>query len=94
MGTPKNMPGTPARPPPTRMATTTQKLEMPVDSPRIFGPMTLPSSCCRRIMKMMKYRHFSGLASRIRKALGTAPRKGPKNGITLVMPTMTLTRGV
>ena len=30
-GTPRNMPATPAKPPPTRMVTMTQKLESPVD---------------------------------------------------------------
>ena len=76
------------------MATMTQKLEMPVLSPRIFGPMTLPSNCCSRTIKMMKYRHFSGLTSRIRNALGMAPRNGPKKGMILVTPTTTLTSGV
>ena len=33
------------------------------------------------------------LSSKIRKALGMAPRKGPKKGITLVTPTTTLTSG-
>ena len=34
-----------------------------------------------------------GLASRIRNALGMAPRKGPKKGMMLVTPTTTLTSG-
>ena len=32
----------------------TQKPEMPTVLPRIFGPMTLPSSCCKTITKMTK----------------------------------------
>ena len=76
------------------MATMTQKLEMPVASPRIFGPRMLPSNCCRTTMKITKIRHCLGLTSRIRNAEGTAPRNGPKNGITLVTPTTTLTSGV
>ena len=75
------------------MATTTQKLEMPVASPRILGPRMLPSNCCRTMTKITKNRHFLGLTSRIRKALGTAPMKGPKKGITLVTPTIRLTSG-
>ena len=31
--------------PPTRMAMMTHRLERPVLSPRILGPITLPSSC-------------------------------------------------
>ena len=48
--------------------------------PRIFGPMTLPSSCWRARTKMTKYSACRGDTSRIRKALGTAPRNGPKKG--------------
>ena len=33
-----------------------------------------------------------GSTKRIRNALGTAPINGPKNGITLVTPTITLIR--
>ena len=54
IGTPRNMPSTPPKPPPTTMATMTQKLEMPVDLPRIFGPRILPSNCCNAMMKRMK----------------------------------------
>ena len=46
------------------------------------------------MMNTMKIRHCLGLTSRIRKALGAAPRNGPKKGIMLVTPTTTLTRGV
>ena len=45
-------------------------------------------------MKITKIRHCLGLTSRIRNAEGTAPKNGPKNGITLVTPTTTLTSGV
>ena len=72
----------------------TQKLEMPVASPRILGPRMLPSNCWRITMKITNTRHCLGLTSRIRNADGTAPRKGPKKGITLVTPTTTLTSGV
>ena len=45
-------------------------------------------------MNSRKYSAFMGETSRIKKALGTAPRKGPKKGMMLVIPTMTDTRGV
>ena len=41
-------------------------------------------------MKMIKYRHCIGLTIKISNAQGTAPINGPKNGIMLVTPTMTL----
>ena len=53
-GTPRNIPSTPPKPPPTRMATTIQKLEMPTVSPKILGPRMLPSNCWRAMMKMIK----------------------------------------
>ena len=71
----------------------TQKLLSPVESPSTLGARMLPSNCWRAMMKMTKYRHLRGLSSKIRKALGMAPRKGPKKGITSVIPTTTLTRG-
>ena len=43
-------------------------------------------------MVIRKYKHCMGLTSSMIKALGMAPRYGPKNGITLVTPTITLTR--
>ena len=43
------------------------------------------------MMNITNIRHFSGSTSRISNALGTAPINGPKNGITFVTPTMTLT---
>ena len=45
-------------------------------------------------IKMAKYRHLSGSASKISTPQGMAPKNGPKKGITLVTPTMTLTSGV
>ena len=93
-GTPKNMPATPKKPPPTKMAMMTHKLERPVVFPRILGPMTLPSSCWRARTNITKYSAWRGETSRIRKVLGMAPRKGPKKGITLVTPTKTDTKGV
>ena len=68
----------------------TQKLESPVESPKILGPSTFPSNCCRISTKIKKYNALMGLIIKIIMALGTAPRYGPKNGITFVMPTMTL----
>ena len=81
------MPVKPNRLPATVMETSTQKPEIPMVSPRILGPMTLPSSCWRPKMKITKYRHFKGSTSRMMKAEGIAPMKGPKKGMTLVTPT-------
>ena len=71
-------------------ANRTQKADSPVESPKIFGPMMLPSTCWRIMMKMIKIRHLPGSVSSRRKAEGMAPKKGPKTGMMLVMPTMTL----
>ena len=87
------MPGTPKKAPPTRMATITHRLERPVVSPKILGPMILPSTCCRAMIKIRKYSAFSGETSRMSRRLGTAPKKGPKKGMMLVTPTMVLMSG-
>ena len=76
------------------MAMMTHRLERPVVLPRIFGPMTLPSSCWRARTNMTKYSACRGETSKIKKVLGMAPRKGPKKGMMLVTPTKTDTRGV
>ena len=34
-----------------KIAEITQKLANPVESPRIFGPIKLPSSCCKNRIK-------------------------------------------
>ena len=73
------------------MENMTQKPLMPMELPRILGPMMLPSTCCKTMMRIMKIRHFMGLTIRIMMALGTAPIKGPKKGMMLVTPTITLT---
>ena len=59
--------------------------------PRIFGPRIFPSNYCNNSINIRKYIPFIGSASAIRTALGIAPIYGPKNGITLVTPTITLT---
>ena len=73
------------------MENMTQKPSMPMELPRILGPMILPSTCWRTMTKITKIRAFKGLAIRIMKALGTAPSRGPKKGMILVTPTITLT---
>ncbi len=85
------MPQKPNSPAPRMMENMTQKPLMPMELPSIFGPMTLPSSCCSTMMKMMNTRHLNGSTSRMISALGTAPMNGPKKGITFVTPTITLT---
>ena len=72
----------------------TQKALNPVESPRILGPIILPSNCCKKIINNTKYKHWIGSCNNIRIADGIAPINGPKNGITLVTPTITLTKSV
>ena len=43
------------------------------------------------MIKIIKYKPCSGSANRIKMAEGIPPMKGPKKGITLVIPTITLT---
>ena len=69
----------------------TQKPLMPIELPRIFGPMMLPSICWRMMMKITKIRHLRGSTSRMIKALGIAPISGPKKGMMFVTPMITLT---
>ena len=84
------MPTKPKSPPKKRIENSTQKLESPVELPRIFGPRILPSNCCRSRIQMRKYTHWSGLTKNTRNAAGIAPMNGPKKGITFVTPIMTL----
>ena len=81
----------PNSPPPTKIANTTQKDDNPVEFPKIFGPMILPSICCNTRMNIKKYRPLIGSARAISMTLGTAPTYGPKNGMTFVTPTITAT---
>ena len=85
------MPQKPNRPAPRMMENMTQKPLMPMELPKILGPMILPSTCWRMMMKITKIRHFMGLTINMMMALGTAPMKGPKKGMMLVTPTITLT---
>ena len=73
------------------MENMTQKPERPVRLPRILGPMTLPSSCCKTITQIKNHSALMGLSIRIKRVAGTAPMTGPKKGITLVTPTITET---
>ena len=90
-GTPMIMPTKPHRPPNSRMANSTQKLESPVVLPRIFGPMMLPSTCCRTRTNRTNQSALMGFWMRMSKVAGMAPMKGPKKGMTLVTPMMTET---
>ena len=65
-----------------------------MESPKIFGPMMLPSSCCKIKTNTAKTSDLSGSAIIMIKMLGMAPIKGPKYGMTLVTPTMKLTSTV
>ena len=93
-GTPSSMPMKPKNPPPMMMANIIQKPFTPVELPRIFGPRILPSNCCKMRMNTRKMRHFMGSTSKMMKAEGMAPIKGPKKGMTFVTPTMTATSRV
>ena len=86
-----NSPTTPNNPFPRKIANTTQKGESPVDSPSIFGPIILPSTCCKIMINSKNITPFDGLSSMMSMVLGMAPMYGPKNGMTLVTPTITLT---
>ena len=90
-GTAQIIPHIPKSPLPTRIENSTQKLETPVVLPKILGPKIFPSNCCRTIIITTKVIHFIGSTKRINRALGIAPINGPKNGITFVTPTITLT---
>ena len=90
IGTPRNMPSTPAMLPPTVMATMIQRGRRPTDCPRIFGPRQRPSNCCKPKIMMMKITALKGLTISIMIAPGTAPIKGPKQGIMFVIPTIRL----
>ena len=84
------MPTTPKYAPNMVMEKITQKLDNPVDSPSILGPRILPSKACNKIMRIKNLMPLNGLINNINKILGIAPIKGPKNGITLVIPIITL----
>jgi hypothetical protein len=85
------MPTTPHSAPNKRIEKRIQKPDNPSLSPRIFGPRTFPSICCRMMINTRNRTHFSGETVRIRIAEGMAPRYGPKNGMILVTPTTILT---
>ena len=90
IGTPSIIPAIPNSPPNNVMAKMTQKLESPVELPKIFGPMILPSTCCNKNTNTRKYSACTGSINNINIKEGTAPRNGPKNGTILVTPTITL----
>lgn len=60
------IPANPNRPPPSRIENTTQNADNPVELPKIFGPITFPSSCCSTRMKIRKYKPLIGSFSKIR----------------------------
>ena len=94
VGTPMSSPTKPNNPPKKVTAKITQKADNPVESPKILGPMTLPSTCCKIRTKIKKIKDLNGSSIMMIKMLGIAPMKGPKYGITLVTPTMKLTSTV
>ena len=73
---PMNSPTTPNNPFPRKIANTTQKGESPVDSPSIFGPIILPSTCCKIMINSKNITPFDGLSSMMSMVLGMAPMYG------------------
>ena len=85
-----NIPMIPNISPPMMIAAITQRAGRPVLSPRIFGPMTLPSSCWSANTKIANQKACQKSTMRRMSTQGTAPMKGPKNGIMFVTPTIKL----
>ena len=73
------------------MEMSTQMADRPVLSPRILGPRMLPSNCCKPMTKAKNRRAAQGSTITRINRQGMAPMMGPKKGITLVTPTVTLT---
>ena len=90
VGIPMIMPTIPQRPPKNRMENRTQKLETPVVWLMIFGPRMFPSNCWRIRIKTRNLSISTGETRSRMNALGIAPIKGPKYGMTFVRPTNTL----
>ena len=65
-----------------------------MESPNILGPIILPSICCITNMIPINHNAFIGDTHNIIIADGIAPKKGPKNGIILVIPITTDIRSV
>ena len=63
-----------------------QNDDIPRDPPSIFGPITLPSSCWMINIIIVNHKALIGLTNRTSIIDGTAPIKGPKNGIIFVTP--------
>ena len=59
---------------------------MPKESPKIFGPIILPSICWITMIIIINNIAFCGDINKIIKNDGTAPINGPKNGIIFVSP--------
>ena len=63
---------------------------MPIESPRIIGPMKLPSSCWIIRIRIRKINACHGSRKSKITAPGIAPMNGPNTGMMFVMPTMML----
>ena len=93
-GTPKSIPRNPNIPPAIRIENITQKVESPVDDPKIFGPIIFPSTCCNTIINISRYNACHGLCITTIRSDGIAPMNGPNTGITFVIPIITATSTV
>ena len=86
------MPTKPNISPNTTIENSTQNPEIPVLLPTILGVKILPSTCCKIIIKIVKYNALIGLVSIINITPGAHPINGPKKGIILVTATIKLIR--
>ena len=84
VGTPNTMPAKPNIPLARMIAITTQIGEMPMESPRIWGPITFPSSCWRRNTKIINRSSLSGATMKTMMPPIMPPKTGPKVGTIFV----------
>ena len=88
IGTPTSHPTIPHIPPKNVIEKRTQKLESPVEFPRMAGPKIFPSNCCKTIINTRKISALTGVIKRSIAPIAP-PIYGPKKGIILVTPTIT-----
>ena len=84
-GTESNIPSNPHIPPMTVIETSTHSADSPVESPSIFGQMTLPSSCCNTMLITINQNALRGSMMKIINTPGIAPMNGPTTGMILVI---------
>ena len=83
-GTPTSIPMNPKTLPKINNENKIQKALIFNESPKILGPIRLPSICWMIIIKIRKIKAWFTDTKRIMKNDGMAPMKGPKKGIIFV----------